>query len=65
MALTTRKVREGQELYMLEFRSLTVFLPQDGYKHVKMLLHKPLSVALLVLIKKMVLRENYFSALNI
>lgn len=52
MALTTRKVREGQELYMLEFRSLNVFLPQDGYKHVKMLLHKPLSVALLVLIKK-------------
>ena len=26
MALTTRKVREGQELYMLEYRSLNVFL---------------------------------------
>ena len=52
MALTTMKVREGQELYMLEYRSLNVFLPEDGYKHVKMLLHRPLSVVLLVLIKK-------------
>ena len=68
MALTTRKVREGQELYMLEYRSLNVFLhffAIRGLQTCQDVASKAVISCITRLNLKMVLRENYFSALNI